>query len=149
MLNQSDAVAAMMEKYEIVAQMFNDFDYRRYFSADTREKLTIILEAQEHILSLEDGKNRFTKQVILLAKTFALSVPDSRALAIKEELGFFQAVKARLTKFESSESGKTDVEIETAIRQIVDKAVVVDGVMDIFDAAGIKKPDLSILSDDF
>ena len=148
-LDQSDAVAAMMEKYEIVAQMFNDFNYRRYFSADTREKLTIILEAQEHILSLEDGKNRFTKQVILLAKTFALSVPDSRAMAIKEELGFFQAVKARLTKFESTESGKTDVEIETAIRQIVDKAVVVDGVMDIFDAAGIKKPDLSILSDDF
>jgi len=148
-LDQSEAIAAMMEKYEIVVQMFNGFDYKRYFSADTKEKMTIILEAQEHILSLEDGKNRFTKQVGLLSKTFALSVPSLPAMNIKDELGFFQAVKARLTKFEPTGSGKSDTEIETAIRQIVDRAVVVDGVIDIFDAAGIKKPDISILSDDF
>jgi len=111
--------------------------------------MTIILEAQEHILSLENGKNRFTKQVGLLSKTFALSVPSLPAMDIKDELGFFQAVKARLTKFEPTGSGKSNAEIETAIRQIVDKAVVVDGVIDIFDAAGIKKPDISILSDDF
>ncbi|KUK66673.1 MAG: type I restriction-modification system restriction subunit [Parcubacteria bacterium 34_609] len=148
-LDQSEAIAAMMEKYEIVVQMFNGFDYKRYFSADTKEKMTIILEAQEHILSLEDGKNRFTKQVGLLSKTFALSVPSLPAMDIKDELGFFQAVKARLTKFEPTGSGKSDTEIETAIRQIVDRAVVVDGVIDIFDAAGIKKPDISILSDDF
>jgi len=148
-LDQSEAIAAMMEKYEIVIQMFNGFDYKRYFSADTKEKMTIILEAQEHILGLEDGKNRFTKQVGLLSKTFALSVPSLPAMNIKDELGFFQAVKARLTKFEPTGSGKSDAEIETAIRQIVDRAVVVDGVIDIFDAAGIKKPDISILSDDF
>jgi type I restriction enzyme, R subunit len=148
-LDQSEAIAAMMEKYEIVVQMFNGFDYKRYFSADTKEKMTIILEAQEHILSLEEGKNRFTKQVGLLSKTFALSVPSLPAMDIKDELGFFQAVKARLTKFEPTGSGKSDTEIETAIRQIVDRAVVVDGVIDIFDAAGIKKPDISILSDDF
>ncbi len=148
-LDQSEAIAAMMEKYEIVVQMFNSFNYKRYFSASTKEKMTIILEAQEHILSLEDGKNRFTKQVGLLSKTFALSVPSLPAMNIKDELGFFQAVKARLTKFESAGSGKSDAEIETAIRQIVDRAVVVDGVIDIFDAAGIKKPDISILSDDF
>ncbi|PIZ76966.1 DEAD/DEAH box helicase [Candidatus Peregrinibacteria bacterium CG_4_9_14_0_2_um_filter_41_14] len=148
-LDQSEAIAAMMEKYEIVVQMFNDFDYKRYFSANTKEKMTIILEAQEHILSLENGKNRFTKQVGLLSKTFALSVPSLPAMDIKDELGFFQAVKARLTKFEPTGSGKSNAEIETAIRQIVDKAVVVDGVIDIFDAAGIKKPDISILSDDF
>ena len=125
------------------------FDYKRYFSAGTGEKMTIILEAEEHILGLEDGKERFTKQVTLLSKAFALSVPDARAMDIKAEVGFFQAVKARLAKFEPNGSGKSEVEIETAIRQIVDKAVVVDGVIDIFDAAGITKPNISILSDDF
>jgi len=147
-LDQEEAVASMLEKFEIVEQMFNGFNCQRYFSADTQEKLTIILEAQEHILGLDDGKNRFTKQVSLLSKAFALSVPHPKAMDIKELVGFFQAVKARLVKFEPS-SGKSDAEIETAIRQIVDKAVVAEGVVDIFDAAGIKKPDISILSDEF
>jgi len=148
-LDQNEAVAAMLEKFEIVEQMFNGFDYKRYFTADTRAKLTIILEAQEHILGLEDGKNRYTKQVAFLSQAFALSVPNLKAMEIKEEVGFFQAVKARLTKFEPVGSGKSDAEIETAIRQIVDKAVVSEGVVDVFDAAGIKKPDISILSDEF
>ncbi len=159
-LDQSDAIDAMLEKHEIVVQMFlpapgsprqagEGFDYKRYFSADTRGKMTILLEAQEHILSLDDGKDRFTKQVILLSQAFALSVPSLKAMEIKEDVGFFQAVKARLNKFEPRGSGKSDEEIETAIRQIVDKAVVSEGVIDVFDAAGIKKPDISILSDEF
>jgi len=148
-LDQAEAVAAMLEKYEIVVQMFNGFDYKRYFDADTKGKMTIILEAQEFILSLEDGKNRYTRQVTHLSKAFALSVPHLDALRIKDELGFFQAVKARLTKFEPTGSGKSDEEVETAIRQIVDRAVVAEGVIDIFDAAGIKKPDISILSEEF
>jgi len=148
-LDQNEAVAAMLEKFEIVEQMFNGFDYKKYFPADTRSKLTIILEAQEHILGLEDGKNRYTKQVALLSQAFALSVPNLKAMEIKDEIGFFQAVKARLTKFEPVGSGKSDAEIETAIRQIVDKAVVSEGIIDVFDAAGIKKPDISILSDEF
>jgi type I restriction enzyme R subunit len=148
-LDQGEAIATMLEKYEIVAQMFGSFDYRKYFSVSTSEKLTIILEAQEHVLSLEDGKNRFTKNVDLLSKSFALSVPSLQAMKIKDEVGFFQAVKARLVKFEPSGSGKSDEEIETAIRQIVDRAVVSDGIVDIFDAAGIKRPDISILSDEF
>ena len=148
-LDQNEAVAAMLEKFEIVEQMFDDFDYKKYFSADTRQKLTIILEAQEHILGLEDGKNRYTKQVALLSQAFALSVPNLKAMEIKDEVGFFQAVKARLTKFEPVGSGKSDAEIETAIRQIVDKAVVSEGIVDVFDAVGIKKPDISILSDEF
>jgi len=139
----------MLEKFEIVEQMYEGFDYKKYFSSDTRQKLTIILEAQEHILGLEDGKNRYTKQVILLSQAFALSVPHLRAMEIKDDIGFFQAVKARLTKYEPTGSGKSDAEIETAIRQIVDKAVVSEGVIDVFDAAGIKKPDISILSDEF
>ena len=148
-LDQNEAIAAMLEKFEIVEQMFSGFDYKKYFLADTRTKLTIILEAQEHILGLEDGKNRYTKQVALLSQAFALSVPNLKAMEIKDEIGFFQAVKARLTKFEPVGSEKSDAEIETAIRQIVDEAVVSEGIVDVFDAAGIKKPDISILSDEF
>ena len=139
----------MMEKYDIVVQLFNGFDYKRYFAADTGGKLTIILEAQEHILGLEDGKKRYIEHVSMLAKTFALSVPSDKAAEIRGELGFFEAVKARLIKLESSDNGKSDAEIETAIKQIVDKAIVTDEVIDIFDAAGIKKPDISILSEEF
>ncbi len=148
-LDQNEAVAAMVEKFEIVEQMFDGFDYKKYFPADTRQKLTIILEAQEHILGLEEGKNRYTKQITLLSQAFALSVPNLKAMEIKDEIGFFQAIKVRLTKFEPIGSGKSDAEIETAIRQIVDKAVVSEGIVDVFDAAGIKKPDISILSDEF
>jgi len=148
-LDQNEAVAAMLEKFEIVEQMFDGFDYKKYFTADTRTKLTIILEAQGHILGLEDGKNRYTKQVALLSQAFALSMPNLKAMEIKDEVGFFQAVKARLTKFEPSGSGKSDTEIETAIHQIVDKAIVSEDIVDVFDAAGIKKPDISILSDEF
>ncbi len=148
-LDQEQAVALMIEKYEIVCQMFDKFDYKRFFSADTQQKLTIILEAQEYILNLEDGKDRFTKEVVGLSKAFAISVPHPKAMEIKDDVGFFQAVKARLTKFEPTGTGKSDAEIETAIRQIVDKAVVSEGIIDVFDAAGIKKPDISILSDEF
>jgi type I restriction enzyme R subunit len=129
--------------------MFDKFDYKRFFKAGTQQKLTIILEAQEYILGLEDGKERFTKEVLGLSKAFAISVPHPKALEIKDDVGFFQAVKARLTKFEPTGMGKSDAEIETAIRQIVDKAVVSEGIIDVFDAAGIKKPDISILSDEF
>lgn len=148
-LDQEEAVAVMLEKYEVVCQMFDGFDYKQFFSADTREKLTIILEAQDFILNLDKGKERFSKEVLALSKAFALSVPHPKAMDIKEEVGFFQALKARLGKFEPTGSGKSDAEIETAIRQIVDKAVVSEGIVDVFDAAGIKKPDISILSDEF
>lgn len=157
--DQEKAVTTMLEKLEIVEQMFGsfaqpktsaqDFDYRKYFEADTRTKMTILLEVQEFILGLPDGKNRFSKEVSLLSKAFALSVPHQRAMEIKDEVGFFQAVKARLAKFESNEGKKSDEEIESAIKQLIDKAVVAEGVIDIFDAAGIKKPDISILSDEF
>ena len=158
-LDQEQAVEKMLEKHDVVSALFDGFEYQSYFSAATEEKLRLILEAEEHILGLEDGKQRFAREVTLLSKAFALSVPDPRAVAIKAEVGFFQAVNARLKKLEATgggasgvdggENGADDVEVETAIRQIVDKAVVVDGVIDIFDAAGIKKPDISILSDEF
>ena len=146
---QDKAVEKMLEKYDVVAAMFGKFDYAPYFHSQPAEKLTLILEAEEHILGLDDGKKRFIREVTLLSKAFALAVPDERAMEIRDEVGFFQAVKARLVKFEAEEGGAGDAGMETAIRQIIDKAVVVDGVIDVFDAAGIKKPDLSILSDEF
>jgi type I restriction enzyme R subunit len=128
--------------------MLSGFDYSRYFDADTSTKLSLILEAEEYVLGLDDGKNRFTREVTLLGKAFALVAPDEAAMAIKDELAFFQAVKARLAKFEPG-NGRSEDEIDTAIRQLIDEAVVSDQVVDVFDAAGIKKPDISILSDEF
>ena len=165
------AVELMMEKMEVVKQMFNEetrtrkdilaeepdayyensllFNYRRFFHADAKEKLSIILQAEEHILGLQEGKDRFVREVTLLSQAFALTIPDEEAMAIKDDVAFFQAVKARLVKFEGAGTGKSDKEIETAIKQIVDQALASDKVIDIFDAAGIKKPDISILSDEF
>ena len=148
-LDMGDALDLLHEKFEVVCQMFNRFDYKKYFMSAVDAKMRIILEAQEYVLALEDGKNRFTKQVDLLSRAYALVVPHAEAFKIKEDVAFFQAVKARLVKFEPGDGRKSDADIETAIRQIVDKAVVSDGVVDIFEAAGLDKPDISILSDDF
>ncbi|MDE0518024.1 MAG: type I restriction endonuclease subunit R [Bdellovibrionales bacterium] len=146
---QEKAVSLMLEKLEIVSQMFHGFNYKQYFTSDTAKKLSLILEAEEHILSLEEGRKRFIDQVTALSKAFALSIPHEKAIEVKDEVAFFQAVKARLVKFTGTEEGKTDVEIETMIRQVIDEALVSHKVIDVFSAAGIKKPDISILSDDF
>jgi len=165
------AIEVMLEKLEIVQQMFNEesktqkdilveepaayykgsykFNYNRFFTGTPQEKLSIILQAEEHILGLQDGKNRFIREVTLLSQAFALSMPHEEAMAIKEEVAFFQAVKARLIKFDTPGKGKPYSEIETAIKQIVDEAITSDKVIDIFEAAGIEKPELSILSDEF
>lgn len=146
---QEQAVRLMLEKLEVVSQMFHGFPYEEYFEADTSKKLTTILGAEEHILSIEDGKNRFVKEVTALSKSFAIAVPHEQAMDVKEEVSFFQAVKARLVKFSSSSNGKSDEDLETTIRQVIDKALVTDQVIDVFDAAGIKKPNISILSEEF
>lgn len=168
------AVELMLEKLEIVQQMFNEesntqkaitveepeayykgsykFNYPRFFTTDAKEKLSIILQAEEHILGLQDGKNRFIREVTYLNQAFVLAMPHQEAVAIKEEVAFFQAVKARLVKFETPTGGKTNREIETAIKQIVDEAISSDKVIDIFEAAGLDKPEISkleILSDEF
>lgn len=146
---QEQAVQLMLEKLEVVSQMFHGFAYEDYFEADTSKKLSMILAAEEHILGLEDGKKRYINEVTALSKSFAIAIPHDQAMDAKDEVSFFQAVKARLAKFESSGSGKTDEEIETTIRQVIDKALVSEKVIDVFDAAGIKKPDISILSEEF
>ena len=146
---QEQAVRLMLEKLEIVAQMFHGFKYEEYFAADTSRKLNLILSAEEHILGLEDGKKRFIDEVTALSQAFSIAIPHEQAMDVKDEVSFFQAVKARLAKFDGTGAGKTDEEIETAIRQVIDKALVTEQVIDVFDAAGIKKPDISILSEEF
>jgi len=150
--DQSEAVALMREKLEVVAQILHGFAYEEYFEADTRRKMIMLVEAQDFILGIDDGKERFCKEVNALSKAFALAVPSEEAMEAKDEVAFFQAVKARLVKFDSGggrDGGKSSTEIESAVRQLIDKAVVSEGVVDVFDAAGIKKPDISILSDEF
>ncbi len=146
---QEQAVELMLEKLEVLSQMFNGFPYEDYFQADTSRKLSIILAAEEHILGLKDGKKRFINEVTALSKAFSIAIPHEQAMDVKDEISFFQAVKARLVKFDSTGTGKTDEEIETTIRQVIDQALVSEQVIDVFDAAGIKKPDISILSEEF
>lgn len=146
---QEQAVALMEEKMEVVRQMLNGVDYSSYFSADVAKKLSLILHAEDYVLGLDDGKKRFVREVSALSKAFAIAIPHDKAMEAKDEISFFQAVKARLCKFDITSSGKTLEEIETTIRQVVDKALVSEQVVDLFDATGIKKPDISILSEEF
>ncbi len=146
---QEQAVQLMLEKLEVVSNMYHGFNYEDYFEAETSKKLSMILAAEEHILGLEDGKKRYINEVSALSKAFAIAIPHDQAMDAKDEISFFQAVKARLAKFDSTGSGKTDEEIETTIRQVIDKALVTETVIDVFDAAGLKKPDISILSEEF
>jgi type I restriction enzyme R subunit len=146
---QEQAVQLMLEKLEVVSQMYHGFEYETYFEADTSKKLSLILAVEEHILGLEDGKKRYINEVTALSKAFAIAIPHDQAMDAKDEVSFFQAVKARLAKFDGIGSGKTDEEIETTIRQVIDQALVSEQVIDVFDAAGIKKPDISILSEEF
>ena len=146
---QEQAVEMMLEKLEVVANMYHGFEFKDYFHVDTSKKLSLILAAEEHILNNEDGKKRYINEVTMLSQTFAIAIPHEKAMDVKDEVAFFQAVKARLAKFDSTGEGKSNEEIETTIRQVIDKALVSEQVIDIFDAAGIKKPDISILSDEF
>lgn len=143
-----EAIAGMLEKHEVLEQMFIGYDYKSYFSSDTAQKLKILLGAQNFILESETLKNRFLKEIGLLSKLFALSIPSTEADSIKDEVAFFQAIKSRINKF-SSNGVKSDYEVETAIKQIVDEALSSDGVIDIFEAAGIEAPSVGILSDEF
>src|SRR5690554_4816278 len=144
----NEAIVGMQEKHEVVEQMFNGFDYRRYFNSDTAQKLQVLLAAQNFILANENLKERFLKEVTLLSRLYAMSIPSPHAETIKDEVAFFQAVKARINKFSGS-GGKSDFEVETAIKQIIDSALSSEGVIDVFEAAGIKAPSVSILSDEF
>lgn len=146
---QEKALEMLLEKIEVVRQLFHGFDYMRFFKVGTSERLSIILQAEEFILAKEKGKDRFIKESTTLSKLFALAVPHEDALALTNEISFFQSVRARLLKFEGDGGNDDKKSYESAIRQIVNQAVESTEVVDIFDAAGIKKPDISLLSDEF
>jgi type I restriction enzyme R subunit len=150
--DQEEAVAKMEEFYEIVVNLFYGFDYKRFFDLQPKEKLIFLLDATDFILGLDKGQERFSTNVSNLSKAFAISVPHPKAIAIRDDLSFFQAIKARITKLRESKKKRTDEEVETAIRQIISDALISTEVIDIFQAAGLQNPEISglnILSDEF
>jgi type I restriction enzyme, R subunit len=147
-LDQAEAVAVMLEKYEVCRSLFHGFDWRMWITGTPAARVSLLPAAQEHILAQEDGKARCLRAVTDLSQGFALAVPHPEALRIRDDVGFFQAVRAVLAKGAPGER-KTDEDLDHAIRQIISKAVVPGEVVDIFAAAGLKKPDISILSDEF
>lgn len=146
--DQEEAVAKMLELYEICAGIFHGFDYSKFKTGSPKARITIVPPALEHVLKQDNGKDRLLKTVTKLSKAFALSVPNEKAIAIRDDVGFFQTVRAALAKTTPT-GGRDEEELNAAVRQIVSKAVASDQVIDIFSAAGLKTPDISILSDEF
>ena len=144
----SEVIAGMMTKFEVVQQMFYGFDYQAYFKAETGEKLTLLLAAQNYILNDEKLKERFLSEMTALSKLYVMAVPSDAAENIKDEIALFQAIKSRINKF-TPVGGKTDFQVDSAIKQIVDDALASDGVVDIFEAAGVHSPSMDILSEEF
>lgn len=147
-INQDEAVSKMLERYEQCAGLLHGFDWSLWKTGTPQEKLSLLPPAQEHILVQERGKERFVGIVRHLSKLFALSVPHDKAMEIRDDVSFFQAVQAVLSKRSPADS-RPDEDIDQAVQQIISRAVAPEGVMDIFAAAGLKKPDISILSDEF
>ncbi len=157
-LDQDEAVAVMLEKYEVCRGLFGPyatpsgmaagFDYGKWISGTAQERLGLLPAAQEHVLAQENGKDRCIRAVRELSQAFALAVPHEQAIAIRDEVAFFQAVQAVLAKRTASDA-RPEEELDHAVRSIISRAVAPDGVLDIFAAAGLEKPDLSILSDEF
>jgi type I restriction enzyme R subunit len=147
-LPQEEAVSVMLEKYEICRGLFHGFNWSAWVTGTSVQKLGLLPNAQEHILKQEDGKNRLIKAVTDLSKAFALAVPHDEALRIRDDVGFFQAVRSVLAK-SATQQHRPEQELDNAIRQIVSRAVWSGDVVDVFAAAGLKKPDISILSEEF
>ncbi len=147
-LDQDEAVALMREKYEVCCGLFHGFDWSRWAVGTAAERLGLLPAAQEHILAQENGKDRLIREVRELSKAFALAVPHEEALAIRDDVAFFQAVQVVLAKRAPGDA-RPEEELDHAVRQIISRAVAPEGVVDIFAAAGLQKPDISILSEEF
>ena len=147
--DQNEAIKKMIDKYDIVKAMFHGFDYKKFFELSPKERLSIIPSAIEHILKGKDKlKERFVRETTGLIRAFALSVPNEKAMEIKEDVGFFQAIKSAIVK-NTTLSTRDSIEFDSAIKQIISRAVISDRIIDIFEATGVQKPDISILSDKF
>lgn len=149
-LDQELAVAKMLELYEAIEFQMRHFDWQKFFKLNPEEKLKFIPVIVDYIFSQDNGETSFIENTKNLLKAFAISVPHERALAIRDNVALFQAIKARLVKIsDRNEGGKSDEEIETAIKQIISEAITADKVIDVFDAAGLKKPSIEILDERF
>ncbi len=147
-LDQEEAVAVMLEKYEVCAGLFHGFDRAKWTTGTAPERLSLIPAGLEHILAQEEGKQRCIASVRELSQAFALAVPHAEALRIRDDVAFFQAIQAQLIKRAPGDA-RPEEDLDHAVRQIISRAVAPEGVIDIFAAAGLAKPDLSILSDEF
>ena len=147
-LDQEAAVAVMLEKYEVCCALFHGFDWSTWTMGGPQERLGLLPTAQEHILAQENGRERCMSAVLELSQAFALAVPHEEALRIRDDVGFFQLVRSALSKRAEGET-RPEEDLDLAIRQIISRAVAPEGVMDIFAAAGLDKPDISVLSDEF
>lgn len=147
-VDKAEAVALMMEKHEICCWLFHGFDWSVWNTGTATDRIRLLPSAQEHILQQKDGKARLLENVSALTKAFALAVPHEKTIEIRDDVAFFQSVRSVLTKRTAAEDAKLDA-ADHAIKQLVSKAVVPQGVVDIFTAAGLEKPDVSILSDEF
>ena len=147
-LDQNEAVAVLLARHEVCCGLFHGFEWTAWTSGTPAQRLSLLPAAQEHILAQDGGKDRFLQAVTDLSKAFALAVPHEEAIRIRDDVGFFQAVRAAITKTSAGDR-KASGDIDHAIRQIVSKAIASDQVIDIFAAAGLKNPDISILSDQF
>ncbi|MFA5382875.1 MAG: type I restriction endonuclease subunit R [Candidatus Micrarchaeia archaeon] len=145
---QEEAIKVMLSEYEIIKDIFYQFNYLKFFEGNNKDKLRMIPLAMEHILKQENGKENFLKHTKKLNKAFALSVPSDEAIEIRDEIGFFEAVRSSIVKNTLTTEIPTE-ELDSAIQQIVSKSIVSDRVVDIFQAVGMKKPDISLLSDEF
>ncbi|MCF8306225.1 MAG: type I restriction endonuclease subunit R [Ignavibacteriales bacterium] len=149
-LDQELAVAKMLELHEAIDYQLRHFDWRKFFTLSPVEKLKFIPVIVDYIFSQENGEPSFTDNTKNLLKAFAISVPHEKAMAIRDDVALFQAIKTRLVKIsDRNESGKTNDEMDTAIKQIISEAITADNVIDIFDAAGLKKPNIEILDERF
>jgi type I restriction enzyme R subunit len=147
-IDQEEAARVMEEKYEICCGLFHGFDWSKWACGTPQERLGLLPAAQEHILAQQDGKERLLRAVAALSRAFALAVPHKRALAIRDDVAFFQAVRAALAKRAPGDE-RTEAEIDHAIQQLIARAIAPEGVIDIFAAAGLPKPNLAILSEEF
>ena len=148
-LDIPQAIAVMLEKHDIACDLMHGFNWDKWTVGKPTERLALIPAGQEHVLQQEEGKKRWVQVVTELSRAFALCASSDEATEIRDDVSFFQALQAALNK-QSSTNKKTPEQIEAAIRQLVSKAITTDGqVIDVFTAAGLPKPDISILSDQF
>ena len=147
-IDKEEAVVVMLEKHEVCCALFHGFDWSKWTTGTPQERLGLLPAAQEHILAQENGKDRCLATVRDLSQAFALAVPHEETFRIRDNVGFFQAVRTALSKRAASDS-RPEEDLDLAVRQIVSRAVASEGVLDIFAAAGLDKPDISVLSEEF